>query len=196
MRRPLACVACSETRADTETGPGVFETALAYTDALRMADNAILFKLLAKSVGIKHGIMPSFMAKPWGNVRPPCRPLACLRLEGSCRGAPGTRTSRCAPRTARTCLRSRTASRARTRSTTTPSISARRPSGSSRACSRAWRTVRIVDLICSRLTHAVVPLLVPTINGYKRLVGGEVRLVPVDGPSPDGARSRSGRRTR
>lgn len=47
----------------------MFETALTYTDALRMADNAILFKLLAKSVGIKHGIMPSFMAKPWGNVR-------------------------------------------------------------------------------------------------------------------------------
>ena len=59
---------------DTETGPGVYETALAYTDALRMADNAILFKFLAKSIGIKHGIVPSFMAKPWGNVR----------LHGSC----------------------------------------------------------------------------------------------------------------
>lgn len=53
---------------DTETGPGVFETALAYTDALRMADNAILFKFLAKSVGMKRGVVPSFMAKPWGNV--------------------------------------------------------------------------------------------------------------------------------
>jgi glutamine synthetase type III len=56
--------------ADTETGPGVFETALAYTDALRLADNAVLFKYLAKSVGMKHGVLPSFMAKPWGNVRP------------------------------------------------------------------------------------------------------------------------------
>lgn len=53
---------------DTETGPGVYETALAYTDALRMADNAILFKFLAKSIGMKHGVVPSFMAKPWGNV--------------------------------------------------------------------------------------------------------------------------------
>lgn len=53
----------------TETGPGVFETALTYTSALRMADNAILFKYLAKSVGMKHGVIPSFMAKPWGNVR-------------------------------------------------------------------------------------------------------------------------------
>ena len=55
---------------DTETGPGVLETALAYTSALRMADNAILFKYTAKSVGMTHGIIPSFMAKPWGNVCP------------------------------------------------------------------------------------------------------------------------------
>ena len=53
---------------DTETGPGVFETALAYTDAFRMADNACLFKLVAKTVGMKYGIMPTFMAKPWGDV--------------------------------------------------------------------------------------------------------------------------------
>lgn len=53
---------------DTETGPGVYETALAYTSALRMADNAILFKYLAKSVGMQQGVLPSFMAKPWGNV--------------------------------------------------------------------------------------------------------------------------------
>ena len=33
-----------------------------------MADNAILYKYLAKSVGMKHGITPSFMAKPWANV--------------------------------------------------------------------------------------------------------------------------------
>lgn len=54
---------------DTETGPGVFETALAYTEAKRMADNASLFKLVARSVGMKYGIMPTFMAKPWGDVR-------------------------------------------------------------------------------------------------------------------------------
>lgn len=56
------------TSADTETGPGVYETALAYTSARRMADNAVLFKFAAKSLGMKHGVMPSFMAKPWGNV--------------------------------------------------------------------------------------------------------------------------------
>jgi glutamine synthetase len=46
----------------------VYETALAYQPVLRMADNAVLFKFLAKSVGMKHGITPSFMAKPWANV--------------------------------------------------------------------------------------------------------------------------------
>jgi hypothetical protein len=33
-----------------------------------MADNALLFKYLVKSLGMKYGITPSFMAKPWGNV--------------------------------------------------------------------------------------------------------------------------------
>ncbi|CDU25874.1 probable glutamine synthetase [Sporisorium scitamineum] len=52
----------------TETGPGVFETALAYTEVTRMADMAVLYKLLAKSVGIKHAVLPTFMAKPWANL--------------------------------------------------------------------------------------------------------------------------------
>lgn len=56
---------------DTETGPGVFETALAYTNVLRVADNAILFKLLAKTVGMQYSITPSFMAKPYGEVSRP-----------------------------------------------------------------------------------------------------------------------------
>ena len=77
-RYPLKATVCinissilpgaNEGTIDTETGPGVFETALAYTAALRMADNAVLFKYLAKSVGMKYGVQPSFMAKPWGNV--------------------------------------------------------------------------------------------------------------------------------
>ncbi|KAG8746940.1 hypothetical protein FRC10_003111 [Ceratobasidium sp. 414] len=49
-------------------GHRVYETALAYTSALRMADNATLFKFVAKSVGMKRGVLPSFMAKPWANL--------------------------------------------------------------------------------------------------------------------------------
>lgn len=40
-----------------------------------MADNALLFKYLAKCVGMKHGIMPTFMSKPWGEVRVDIRSL-------------------------------------------------------------------------------------------------------------------------
>ncbi|VVT46659.1 uncharacterized protein SAPINGB_P001323 [Magnusiomyces paraingens] len=48
----------------TETGPGVFETAIGYCDARRLADNATLFKFAAKTIGAQYGIMPCFMAKP------------------------------------------------------------------------------------------------------------------------------------
>jgi glutamine synthetase len=48
----------------TETGPGVFEAAIAYSSAVEMADKAALFKLLCKSVGPKYGILSCFMAKP------------------------------------------------------------------------------------------------------------------------------------
>ncbi|KAI1314818.1 hypothetical protein EDD11_001695 [Mortierella claussenii] len=55
----------------TETGPGVFEAALAYDNATHMADMANLFKLSVKQLGIKQGIMPTFMAKPYGD-QPGC----------------------------------------------------------------------------------------------------------------------------
>lgn len=47
----------------TETGPGVYEAAILYGDAIDAADRAVLFKTAAKEIGYKHGIMPSFMAK-------------------------------------------------------------------------------------------------------------------------------------
>ncbi|CAO3574143.1 unnamed protein product [Mortierella alpina] len=52
----------------TETGPGVFEAALAYDTATQMADMANLFKLSVKQLGMKQGIMPTFMAKPYGDL--------------------------------------------------------------------------------------------------------------------------------
>ena len=47
----------------TETGPGVYEVALRYDDALRMADKGALFKTQAKEIAFRHGLMPTFMAK-------------------------------------------------------------------------------------------------------------------------------------
>ncbi|MGZ5113416.1 MAG: glutamine synthetase family protein [Usitatibacter sp.] len=55
----------------TETGPGVYEAALLYSDALEAADRAILFKTSAKEIGARFGIMPSFMAK-WSAQYPGC----------------------------------------------------------------------------------------------------------------------------
>ncbi|KAI9823427.1 MAG: hypothetical protein M1832_002437 [Thelocarpon impressellum] len=48
----------------TESGPGVFEAALAFGEIRDMADRASLFKYVVKSLGSKHGITPCFMAKP------------------------------------------------------------------------------------------------------------------------------------
>ena len=48
----------------TETGPGVFETAIGYCPAEEIADKAALFKFTAKTIGGNYGIVPCFMAKP------------------------------------------------------------------------------------------------------------------------------------
>lgn len=47
----------------TETGPGVYEAALRYDDALRMADKAALFKAGMKQLCARRGLVPTFMAK-------------------------------------------------------------------------------------------------------------------------------------
>jgi glutamine synthetase len=56
----------------TETGPGVYEAAIGFSEALEQADRAILFKTGTKEIGSRFGIMPSFMAKP----HQPCRAAA------------------------------------------------------------------------------------------------------------------------
>lgn len=51
----------------SESGPGQFEVTLKYSaDALRVADNATLFKRTIKHVARKHGLTATFMAKPYG----------------------------------------------------------------------------------------------------------------------------------
>ena len=55
----------------TETGPGVYEAALGFSEALEQADRAVLFKTGAKEIGSRFGIMPSFMAK-WNAKLPGC----------------------------------------------------------------------------------------------------------------------------
>jgi len=55
----------------TETGPGVYEVAILFSEALEAADRAILFKTASKEIGARFGIMPSFMAK-WSAQYPGC----------------------------------------------------------------------------------------------------------------------------
>ncbi|MGO8790389.1 MAG: glutamine synthetase family protein [Terriglobia bacterium] len=55
----------------TETGPGVYETAIRYSDALRAADQAALFKTVVKILAQKHALVATFMAK-WNSNLPGC----------------------------------------------------------------------------------------------------------------------------
>lgn len=127
----------------TETGPGVFETALAYTSALRMADNAILFKFLAKSIGMQLGVLPTFMAKPWGGL-----PGCSGHIHVSLRNSEGKNIFAHESKEAR-----KDAANADTRFLSQEG---------------EWFLAGILHGLPD-----VMPMLVPTINGYKRLVGGE-----------------------
>jgi glutamine synthetase len=53
----------------TETGPGVLEAAIQYTDALAASDRAAIFKTFTKVLAERQGKMATFMAK-WSNAYP------------------------------------------------------------------------------------------------------------------------------
>jgi glutamine synthetase len=53
----------------TETGPGVLEAAILFSDALECADRAVLFKTSVKEIAYRFGIVPTFMAK-WNSSLP------------------------------------------------------------------------------------------------------------------------------
>jgi glutamine synthetase len=55
----------------TETGDGVYEAAIDYTDVLEAADRAVLFKTSVKQIAYKHELIACFMAK-WNSNLPGC----------------------------------------------------------------------------------------------------------------------------
>ncbi len=55
----------------TETGNGVYEACIEYTDVLEAADRAVLFKTAVKEIAYKHGYVATFMAK-WNVNLPGC----------------------------------------------------------------------------------------------------------------------------
>ncbi|KAK7054669.1 hypothetical protein VNI00_003132 [Paramarasmius palmivorus] len=131
---------------DTETGPGVFETALAYTSALRMADNAILFKYLCKSLGMRHGVIPSFMAKPW-----------VMHIHVSLRDEKGKNIFAV--------------------SDAELSSGGRQGAANNDTKFMSLEGEQFLAGVLDGIAD-IMPMLVPTINGYKRLVGGEAFWAP------------------
>jgi glutamine synthetase len=65
----MAAFDCAVEGLHTETGPGVYEVALRYDEALRAADKAALFKTQMKSLAARHGLAVTFMAK-WSHELP------------------------------------------------------------------------------------------------------------------------------
>lgn len=55
----------------TETGPGVYEAALHYTQGIEAADRAACFKMGVKQLSLKHELISGFMAK-WTEDLPGC----------------------------------------------------------------------------------------------------------------------------
>ena len=52
---------------DHEDGPGQFETDFNYAEVLTMADRLTFFKLMAKEIAHRHGLIATFMPKPFGD---------------------------------------------------------------------------------------------------------------------------------
>ncbi|KAF9513122.1 hypothetical protein BS47DRAFT_1372620 [Hydnum rufescens UP504] len=122
----------------TETGPGVFETALSYTTASRIADSATLAI-----------VMPSFMAKPWANL-----PGCSGHIHVSLRDASGKNVF----------------------SLSSDEIQA---GGRKDALYEDTRYMsQEGEWFVAGLLDGLADVLVPTINGYKRLVGGESFWAP------------------
>ncbi|MER5221043.1 glutamine synthetase family protein [Streptomyces flaveus] len=63
VRRQLAEYGISIEASNSEHGPGQFEVNIHYSDAVKAADNAMLFKHTVKELAARHGLTASFMAK-------------------------------------------------------------------------------------------------------------------------------------
>src|SRR5579863_3371429 len=59
----LGAFSCPVEGLHTETGPGVYEAAIAVDEAVAAADKAALFKTAVKEIAARHGLTPTFMAK-------------------------------------------------------------------------------------------------------------------------------------
>jgi len=135
----------------TETGPGVYEAAIAFSPALEQADRAILFKTGAREIGKQHGVMPSFMAK-WSATLPGCSGHIHQSLsDGSTDGSTAGSTARSTARSAS--------------GKTNLFFDAKSP----RKMSQLFESYLAGQVAC---LMDFAPMFWPTINSYKRLVDG------------------------
>jgi glutamine synthetase len=65
----LGAFNCTPEGFHTETGPGVYEAAIAVDAAVGAADKAALFKTAVKEIAGRHSLIPTFMAK-WNSELP------------------------------------------------------------------------------------------------------------------------------
>ncbi|MGC4067335.1 MAG: glutamine synthetase family protein [Polyangiaceae bacterium] len=65
LRGKLESLGIAVEASHSEYGPAQSEVNLVYADALKAADQALLFKYAVKEVARLHGLRASFMAKPW-----------------------------------------------------------------------------------------------------------------------------------
>lgn len=68
MRDALAGAGIEVESSNYEYGPGQVEINCGHADAMRTADNTVLFKSIVKQVAVAHGHRASFMPKPWAEA--------------------------------------------------------------------------------------------------------------------------------
>lgn len=68
MRDALAGAGIEVESSNYEYGPGQIEINCGPADAMRTADNTVLFKSIVKQVAVAHGYRATFMPKPWAEA--------------------------------------------------------------------------------------------------------------------------------
>jgi glutamine synthetase len=66
IRNHLTDIGMVVEASNSEYGPGQFEINIRYDDALTTADNAVLFRHAVRDIAAQHGLLATFMAKPFG----------------------------------------------------------------------------------------------------------------------------------
>ena len=65
MRSALIGAGMDVETSNAEYGPGQVEINVSYNDALRTADDTVLYRSIVKQVAVQHGFQATFMPKPW-----------------------------------------------------------------------------------------------------------------------------------